>query len=426
MKQKKVVYWTLRAIRVEDNPALYYANQLADQYDAVLEVKFFVWPLFKTATTRSMHFLLTGVLEMATTLSKLNIPLEVVEMAPYDYFEQQQHKDIISVVSEQHVLKPILQVQSKTREVLAKHAIAFETINTATVVPVEIASNKCEFAARTLRPKIMRLYEDFLHLLPPINVRQQLCPSSFNRDQLQGLMTKNTSWKECPLSFLSAGEQAANRQLTKFINEGIENYHLRNEYNSNGQSYLSAYLHFGMISPKKVIRTVKETHHSNAPLFIEEALVRRELAENYCFYNQDYDSFEGAWPWAKETLTQHLQDKREYIYTQDQFEQAITHDDLWNFCQKQVAETGYLHSYLRMYWAKMVLYWTKHPKDAIEILVYLNDTFMLDGRDPNGYTGIMWSVAGVHDRPWFNKPITGLVRTMSKQGTLKKTKLDHY
>jgi deoxyribodipyrimidine photo-lyase len=425
MKQKKVVYWTLRAIRVEDNPALYYATQLADQHDAILEVKFFVWPLFKTTTKRSMHFLLSGVLEMATTLAQFNIPLEVIEMAPYDYFEQ-QHKDVIYVVSEQHVLKPVLQAQSRTKEILAKHNVSFQIINTATVVPVEIASNKCEFAARTLRPKIMRLYEDYLHLLPPLSARLQPCTTFFNQHQLQALMTKYSFWKECPLSFLSSGEQAANRQLSKFINEGIEHYHRRNEYHSNGQSYLSAYLHFGMISPKKVIRMIKETNHPNAPLFIEEALVRRELAENYCFYNRDYDSFEGAWPWAIETLTQHLQDKREYIYTQEQFEQALTHDDLWNFCQKQVVEKGYLHSYLRMYWAKMVLYWTAHPKDAVEILVYLNDTYMLDGRDPNGYTGIMWSVAGVHDRPWFNKPITGLVRTMSKQGTLKKTKLDFY
>jgi deoxyribodipyrimidine photo-lyase len=180
-----------------------------------------------------------------------------------------------------------------------------------------------------------------------------------------------------------------------------------------------------MISPKKVITKVKQTNHENAALFIEEALIRRELAENYCFYNKHYTNLEkGAWPWAVKTLLEHVNDPREYVYTLEEFEQAKTHEPLWNYCQETVVNTGYLHSYLRMYWAKMVLYWSRHPQDAINILVYLNDTYMLDGRDPNGYTGIMWSVAGVHDRPWFTKPITGLVRSMSTSGTAKKTKIN--
>ncbi len=423
MSKQKIVYWALRAIRVEDNPALFYATQLAKQHDADLEVVFFVWPLFKTANVRSMHFLLSGVLEMAQKLKQLNIPLKVIELAPNEYFSN-EHDNMLCVINEQHVLKPVLDAQAKTKEVLNKHKISFDNINTATVVPVEIASNKCEFAARTIRPKIMGLVDQYLYLLPKIKPLDQQCLTVFGEDQFNTIMSKHSYWQNLSLSSLKPGEQAANDQLEKFIRHGLDHYDQRNQYHSNGQSYLSAYLHFGMISPKKVIKVIKKTKHQHAPLFIEEALVRRELAENYCFYNKNYDAFEGAWPWAIETLTNHLIDQREYIYTLEQFEQANTHDDLWNFCQQQVLKTGYLHSYLRMYWAKMVLYWTAHPKDAIGILVHLNDTYMLDGRDPNGYTGIMWSVAGVHDRPWFNKPITGLVRTMSKNGTLKKTKLD--
>jgi len=172
-----------------------------------------------------------------------------------------------------------------------------------------------------------------------------------------------------------------------------------------------------------MIRDVENSHHENAPLFIEEALVRRELAENYCHYCKDYDSIQGAWTWAKNTLNQHINDPRDYIYTQHEFENALTHDELWNMCQRLVREDGYLHSYLRMYWAKMVLNWTETPQKAIEILIHLNDKYMLDGRDPNGYTGIMWSVAAVHDRPWFDRPVIGLIRAMGKDGTLKKTKI---
>ncbi|MGB7594681.1 MAG: hypothetical protein WBL80_03845, partial [Erysipelotrichaceae bacterium] len=178
-----------------------------------------------------------------------------------------------------------------------------------------------------------------------------------------------------------------------------------------------------MVSPVQVIREVEASHHENAALFVEEAMVRRELAENFCHYCKDYDNLNGAWPWAQNTLRSHKNDKREYIYELNQFEQAKTHDALWNFCQTQVVNTGYLHSYLRMYWAKMVLLWTPDAQTAISMLIHLNDTYFLDGRDPNGYTGILWSVAAVHDRPWFDKPVHGLIRAMGKEGTLKKTKL---
>jgi deoxyribodipyrimidine photo-lyase len=178
-----------------------------------------------------------------------------------------------------------------------------------------------------------------------------------------------------------------------------------------------------MLSPLKMIRDVENSQNVNAPLFVEEALIRRELAENYCHYCKDYDSLDGAWTWAKNSLLKHLNDPREYTYTLDQFEKALTHDILWNKCQNMIIEDGYLHSYLRMYWAKMVLLWSETPEIALETLIYLNDKYMLDGRDPNGYTGIMWSVAAVHDRPWFDRPIIGLIRAMGKEGTLKKTKI---
>ncbi len=424
-KMRKVIYWTSRAIRVEDNPALFHAYQHAVDHDAQLEVVFFVWPLFDSANMRNMDFLLHGVLEMANKLTALHIPLRVYQSDPIQYFSNELNTSrLLMVVTEQHVLKPVKQVHQKVKDLLSKQGVAFDTVNTAMVVPIEMASDKLEYAARTFRPKIMSVYKDYLPLLPLLRPLNQACEGVFDQRQLNQILESGHHWQQLPLSFLVPGETAAKERLAQFIQHGLPHYHRRNEYHSQGQSMLSAYLHFGMLSPKIMIREVEKTGHANAPLFVEEALVRRELAENYCHYNENYDSLKGAWPWAIETLKQHLHDPREYEYTLEQFEAANTHDDLWNFCQKQVLDTGCLHSYLRMYWAKMVLYWTKQPQDAIKILIHLNDTYMLDGRDPNGYTGIMWSVAGVHDRPWFNKPITGLIRPMSKNGTLKKTKLD--
>ncbi len=421
--KKKVVYWLFRAIRVEDNPALMYAVKKAERQNAMLEINFFVWPVFSSANVRNMSFLLHGVAEMAQKCEKLNIELHVIQQAPDVYFiENIQNQHILAIVSEQHVLKEVLQEQDKVRHACSIYHVSFDVVNTAVIVPVEEASLKQEYAAFTIRKKLHSKMNQHIKMLPeiePLNQRVQLL---FTHEDAKKIV-HSALFEAVKESSMHPGEDAANVCLDEFIENRLANYHLRNEVDSNGQSYLSAYLHFGNISIKKVIQRVIDTKHENASLFIEEAFIRRELAENYCFYNKDYDSLSGGQPWAIETLLLHSNDEREYIYSLEDFENSNTHDDVWNYCQKQVVETGYLHSYLRMYWAKMVLYWTKHPQDAIDILIKLNDTYMLDGRDPNGYTGIMWSVAGVHDRPWFNKPITGLIRSMSQKGTLKKTKL---
>jgi deoxyribodipyrimidine photo-lyase len=422
MKQP-VIYWTSRALRVRDNPALALAQHLAIKQERPLKVVFVVYPHFPYANVRNMHFLLEGLKEMQSKLHALNIPLECVLSDPVSYF-----KSIINTIGvcvmDHHVLKPTLNVQNQVIELCRDASIDTHVVSVATVVPVEIASPKLEFAAKTFRPKIMKIYRDWLDETDPIEPHpfndSLSLPSVINIDQI---INAHPYWKQLKKSSLVSGENAAYNQLEKFIKYGLERYDMRNEISAQAQSYLSAYLHFGMISPKVMVRAVEASQSPQASLFVEEAMVRRELAENYCHYNKSYDSIEGAWPWAQTTLNDHLHDDREYEYNLETFENALTHDDLWNHCMTTMKESGYLHSYLRMYWAKMVLYWSKTPSDAIRILIHLNDTYFLDGRDPNGYTGIMWSVAGVHDRPWFNRPVTGLIRAMGKEGTLKKTKI---
>lgn len=422
--KSKTIYWMSRAIRVEENPALQLAVSLANKYEQELEVHFVIQPDYPYANRRNMHFLLSGVAEVAQKLAVWNIPVIVKTADPLSYFTNiLEYQSIDHLVTEHHVLRYFDQLHKQISKRCKEHQAQFYRINTACVVDVWQASDKLEFAARTFRPKIMAQYKKYLpNSDQKIKALQQKVNYVFSMKDVDEIM-QNHPFKDIPISLMPSGEDAANEQLDWFIEHGLNVYHLRNEYFSIGQSQLSAYLHFGMISIRKVIRKVEETRHFNAAQFVEEAMVRRELAENYCYYQPEYDSLAGAWPWAQETLKRALDDEREYIYSKEEFELAQTHDDLWNFCQKQVVNLGYLHSYLRMYWAKMVLYWTKSPQEAIDILIYLNDTYFLDGRDPNGYTGIMWSVAGVHDRPWFTKPVTGLVRSMSKSGTMKKTRL---
>ena len=424
MKQKTILYLVSRAIRFKDNQALYTAQKKALNQNAQLICLFNYYPNYPYANLRNMHFLLSGLLEMSQKLNKHNIPLlfrqgnliENINDLRNDFY-------ITNIITEQHVLKPILKAHDLLSEYCYSNMIEFLKVNTACVVPVDETSLKLEYAAKTIRPKIKSKYKSYLLNFYPIQIHpQSINIESFNQIQFNNFFTQN-KLEELSLSKLIPGEDAANAQLQHFIEHGLKNYANRNEYDSQGQSYLSAYLHFGMLSPLKMIRDVENSQHENAPLFVEEALVRRELAENYCYYCKDYDSIKGAWTWAQNTLNQHINDPREYTYTLEKFEKAETHDDLWNFCQMKVVTDGYLHSYLRMYWAKMVLYWTKTPQDAIDLLIHLNDKYMLDGRDPNGYTGIMWSVAAVHDRPWFDRPVIGLVRAMGKDGTLKKSKL---
>lgn len=425
MKQATVLYWASRALRTHENPAFYQAQQIALIQKAQLIVLFNAYPRFPHANLRNMDFLLKGLAEMSDTCAQLNIPLYFRVGNIIDHLETlKQTFNIQHIITEVHVLRPLIAVQALVSNWSYANQIRFFKVNTACVVPVQEASPKLEFAARTFRPKIMKIYKDYLekdiHLIKH--------PQTIILDDRFKVADIAAFYASTPLPYIEPskllpGETAAIEQLNFFIAHGLDNYDRRNEIDAKGQSYLSAYLHYGMLAPTKMIREVLNTNHPNAALFIEEAMVRRELAENYCFYNPNYDKLEGAWPWAIETLKRHEQDERPYLYSRESLEKAQTHDDLWNHCQRQIVEEGYLHSYLRMYWAKMVLLWTKNASEAIDILVHLNDTYMLDGRDPNGYTGILWSVAGVHDRPWFDRPVFGLIRAMGKEGSLKKTKI---
>ena len=155
-------------------------------------------------------------------------------------------------------------------------------------------------------------------------------------------------------------------------------------------------------------------------------VVRRELSDNYCFYNADYDNFEGFHTWAKQSLAEHFEDKREYLYSQTHFENAETHDPLWNAAQMEMAATGKMHGFMRMYWAKKILEWTSSPMEAQATAIYLNDKYSLDGRDPNGYTGIAWSIGGVHDRAWTERPVYGKIRYMNYNGCKRKFDVEKY
>jgi deoxyribodipyrimidine photo-lyase len=217
--------------------------------------------------------------------------------------------------------------------------------------------------------------------------------------------------------------------MEHFITNKLVQYSsLRNDPNAGAQSELSPYLNHGNLSPQRLVLEVLKANMPEgiADDFLEESIIRREVAENYCLYCEQYDRFEWAWKWAQETLLEHWNDEREWVYSLSQFEGAQTHDSLWNAAQKELVVRGKLHGFMRMYWAKKILEWTESPRLAVEIALYLNDTYAIDGCDPNGYTGIMWSICGIHDRPWFDRPVYGKIRYMNRSGCEKKFNVVQY
>lgn len=216
------------------------------------------------------------------------------------------------------------------------------------------------------------------------------------------------------------------RALLGFLEHGLAGYERdRNDPNKNGTSGLSPYIHFGQISAQRIaLQTIRTGMDARA--FLEELIVRRELSDNFCFYNSHYDDTQGFPDWAKRSLDIHLADRREYLYSFEELLSARTHDELWNAAQRQMLLTGRMHGYMRMYWAKKILEWTDGPDTAIRNAIALNDRFELDGRDPNGYAGIAWSLGGLHDRPWKERPIFGHVRYMSRSGANRKFDVKAY
>jgi deoxyribodipyrimidine photo-lyase len=222
---------------------------------------------------------------------------------------------------------------------------------------------------------------------------------------------------------VAGGAAAGRRRVRQFLKHGLPGYAVaRNEPAADGTSRLSPYLHFGQLGPREVAIAVRdaEAPAEDRQAFLEQLIVRRELAVNFVKFNPRYDALDGCERWARATLDRHRHDERQWVYGERQLEEAATHDPLWNASQRQMMETGWMHGYVRMYWAKKILEWSASPEEAMATAIALNDRYEIDGRDPNGYAGIAWAIGGKHDRPWAERPIFGTVRYMSLASTSKK------
>lgn len=416
--------------RVRDNFTLVYAQEIAIQNKRSLYVLFNIEEKFPNFNTRNASFMFTNLELVEKDLNKFNIQM-ILTKGPVT-------QNIPKVIAEFNISKLItdfspLKISKKwLKEIQEQITIPIEVVDNHNIVPCWLASSKQEYSARTIRPKIHKLLEEFFTPLPEVKVHP-----------IDGLSATDTiNWKKeynnlkidnsvKIVNWIKPGEKEAENILQIFINNKIKDYSgLKNDPTEDVLSNLSPFLHFGQISPQRVAWDIMSDNtipKSSKDVFIEELIVRRELADNFCYYNEKYDNVEGFHEWAQKSLNKHLIDKREFDYSLEEFDKAKTHDDLWNAAQLEMVKTGKMHGYLRMYWAKKILEWTENPQIAQKIAIELNDKYELDGRDPNGYTGIAWSIGGIHDRPWGpERPIFGLVRYMNYAGAKRKFKIANY
>jgi deoxyribodipyrimidine photo-lyase len=423
-----VAYWMSRDQRAHDNWALLYAQHLALERQDPLLVVFCLAPQFLGATHRQYAFMLEGLGEVAQELERNGIPFHLVSGKPGEEIPGWAKTMGIGLLVTD--FDP-LRLKREWKEAVGQNlAIPLLEVDAHNIVPCWLASSKQEWAAYSFRPKINRVLDEFLTPFPallqhPFPAREK----GPEVDVIQLLESLPLDRSVPPVTWLRPGEQAAREHLQRFLSEKLTAYDRdRNDPTRDGQSDLSPYFHFGQLAPQRVALEVRKSRAPRASkdAFLEELIVRRELSDNFCYYNQHYDRFEGFPDWARQTLDEHRADEREYLYTLAAFEEGRTHDPLWNAAQLEMVHRGKMHGYLRMYWAKKILEWTASPEEALEVAIFLNDRFELDGRDPNGYVGIAWSLGGVHDRAWGERRIFGKVRYMSYKGSAGKFDVQAY
>ena len=381
VKNGKIIYLCEREIRVKDNFALQFALQKSEELNLPLKI---IHPKISYEYKLKQKFIDSQIAQAEKQFTQIGLDFEVIEKTPEDIIKNLNPALIIIDFN------PILK-----RDYLKKSDFKIYEIDGHNVIPARFVSDKQEYSAATLRGKIYYNIYPFL-------------------TEFGNLTTKKVE---------------ADYVLEDFIKNKLPYYaEYKNDMSKNVLSGLSKYLNLGFISSQRVAIEVINSGVNciNKEVFLEELVVRKELADNFCLYSKNYKNFSGVPNWAKMSLNNHKFDIRPYIYSTEELEQAKTHDKLWNATQIQLIREGTIHGYLRMYWAKKILEWTFQPKEALKTAIYLNDKYAYDAPSANGYVGILWAIAGLHDRAFIDYPITGKIRRMTYDSLKRKYDLRDY
>lgn len=422
-----VVYWMQRAQRALDNPALDTAIKIGNELGLPVVAFFSAISNFPHANLRHYVFLNQGLVDIEEDMAERNVTF-IVRRAPNNSLDKflEEVQAAVVIGDENPCREP-----ERWRQVLARRlTIPFWTVDADVVVPSKLFT-KHQYMVHILRKRMEPLLPQYLVAQPILKAQKQWPrPRGFEAFPVAEDVTQG--WREFdrtvrPVDSFHGGTHAALKLLAEFVSHKLGNYATkRNHPEMDGTSRLSPYLHFGHISPLTIALAVIKAHSKGQVTlparesYLNELIQWREMAVNFVKYVPQYDSLEAAPEWAQKTLREHAGDTRNPQYTLEQLERGETYDDLWNAAQRQMLHAGWMHNYMRMYWAKKILEWAPSPAKAWEYAVILNDKYFLDGRDPNGYAGIAWAIGGVHDRPWFEREIFGTIRYMSGNSTGKK------
>ncbi len=421
-----VLYWMQASQRTEYNHALEYAITKANRTNRPVVVYFGLTDHFPEANERHYHFMLEGLREVKASLKEKGVRMIVWRTSPPLGAVQLSKTASLVVVD-----RGYLRIQRKWRRYVAQSLeCPLIQVESEVVVPVQTASPKEEYSAATFRPKIQKKLDSFLHPLkenhPKVDSLQLYFDSFDIEDPEKAISALDIDKSVKKVKNFHGGTTEAKKHLENFLRSKLDRYEeLRNDPTKDCVSNMSPFLHFGQISPLYIALRVSETDSPGKDAYLEELIVRRELSVNFVFYNKNYDVFDGLPEWAKKTLKEHEKDPREYVYTLEELENAETHDPYWNAAQREMTLRGKMHGYMRMYWGKKIVEWSRTPENAFKTAVYLNNKYELDGRDPNGFTGVAWCF-GKHDRPWKERQIFGKIRYMNANGLKRKIDADGY
>jgi deoxyribodipyrimidine photo-lyase len=429
VKGNYVLYWMQQSQRVEENPALEYAVHVANALRLPVVVAFGLTANYPEANLRHYAFMLEGLREVRRQLAKMGI-LFVIRHSEPSKVALRFGRHAAVIVCDRGYLRH----QKMWRAQVADEAgCLVEQVEGDVIVPVELASDKREFSARTFRPKVLRLQHLFLGLLHterPAIPSTALGIDSLNledEDAVLAALPIDTGIK--PVLALAGGTHKAKERLSRFMRYHLPGYaENRNRPDMEYLSHMSPYLHFGQVSPVYIARKIHSSRNGtikDREAYLEELIVRRELSFNFVHFADDYDRFSSLPAWAQTTLRQHTGDRRSRVYTRSEMEEARTHDPYWNAAMNEMKWTGYMHNYMRMYWGKQILAWSRTPEMAYQTALELNNKYFLDGRDPNSYANIGW-IFGLHDRPWPEREIYGTIRSMTPGGLKRKADPDSY
>ena len=425
-----ILYWMQSAQRCHENPALDAAIKASLRQKKPLRVLFVLDPSFKEANHRHYSFMLEGLPSLRDKLRAMNIEF-FLDIGPFVETVIKHLSRAVLFIFDKAYTRPLRDTRGHiVQAAKTQHCPAYE-IETELIVPIEKASSKCEYAARTLRPKLLRQVDDYLEETvlqeahhPPLD------EPSYADDCISSWLERinpDTSIRKS--TYFEGGEDVGLERLEQFVSESLCHYDQSNDPALDLTSRLSPYLHFGQVSVVRIYQRVASMiDHCPAAVesYLEQLLVRRELAFNYVYYCQGYDQFETMTDrWAYETMAAHADDPRPVIYTKEDYIQFNTHDPYFNAAMKEMVYTGHMHNYMRMYWGKKIIEWNPDMKTAYETILSLNNAYFIDGRDPNSYTGVAW-LFGRHDRAWTRRDIFGSLRYMNAAGLKRKFDIETY